>query len=106
MPVSVSPFVTRRRAFTGTVCAMLSMALLPSLGYAQVTFPSKPITLILPLAAGGAADALGRIWAEYATKQLGVPVVVDNRSGANGAVADTYAARHGAQPVFLQVPGL
>ena len=50
------------------------------------TYPSKPISLIVGFAAGGPGDATGRATAEALTKELGQPVVVDNRSGATGVV--------------------
>ncbi|MGH8428827.1 MAG: Bug family tripartite tricarboxylate transporter substrate binding protein [Solimonas sp.] len=75
-------------------------ALAPALGLAQA-FPSRPITLVVPLSAGGAADSLGRIWAEYASKQLGASVVVDNKAGANGAVGAAYVAKQPADGYTL-----
>ncbi len=53
-------------------------------------FPTKPIELIIPFAAGGSADIEGRIIAEAAEKTLGVPVVPINKPGAGGALAYTH----------------
>jgi tripartite-type tricarboxylate transporter receptor subunit TctC len=49
-------------------------------------FPSKPITLIVPFAAGGATDVVIRPLAEAARKHLGQPVIIENRPGGGGAV--------------------
>lgn len=76
-----------RRAFLAT-----SAVLVPALSGAQTAFPSKSITFVVPLAAGGAADALGRIWADFVSKQLGVAVVVDSRTGANGNIGAAFVA--------------
>ncbi|MGJ7546252.1 Bug family tripartite tricarboxylate transporter substrate binding protein [Variovorax sp. LT1R16] len=65
-------------------------------GHAQPAYPNKPITAVVPLPAGGAADSLARAWADYMTKALGQPVVIDNRAGANGSVAASYVARQPA----------
>lgn len=54
---------------------------------AQQPFPSRPITLIVPFGAGGSTDVTSRTLAEALSKQLGQPVVVDNKPGGSGAVA-------------------
>jgi tripartite-type tricarboxylate transporter receptor subunit TctC len=48
-------------------------------------YPMRPITLIVPFAAGGAADAIGRIMADGISKHAGQPVIVENIAGAGGA---------------------
>jgi tripartite-type tricarboxylate transporter receptor subunit TctC len=73
----------------GTICALgllsaLATILAPGSGNAQA-FPERPITLIVPFAAGGAADTTGRILAEGMGKVLGKAVVVENVGGAGGA---------------------
>jgi tripartite-type tricarboxylate transporter receptor subunit TctC len=50
------------------------------------TFPSRPLTMIVPFAAGGAADTTGRIMADAMARHLGRPVVVENVGGAGGAI--------------------
>lgn len=54
---------------------------------AQDNYPSKSIELVVPFTPGGAIDTHGRIVAEQLSKQLGVPVVVVNKPGANGNIA-------------------
>ena len=63
-----------------TIC----MVLLGTLATAQEKYPSKPITFIIPWPAGGTADASMRAIGESLSKNLGVPVIVENRSGASG----------------------
>jgi tripartite-type tricarboxylate transporter receptor subunit TctC len=68
-------------------------------------YPSKPITLIVPFQAGLSADLFLRVVAESASKHLGQPVVVDNRAGANSALAAT--ALHTGKPdgyLIAQMP--
>jgi putative tricarboxylic transport membrane protein len=48
-------------------------------------YPARPITMIVPFAAGGAADAIGRIMADGISKHIGQPVVIENIGGAGGA---------------------
>lgn len=71
-----------RRGFLGG----LAGAILARPATAQGRFPSRPIRLIVPWTAGGAADAHFRVLAEVASRPLGQPVVVENRPGANGTL--------------------
>src|SRR5256714_14694797 len=59
---------------------------------AQV-FPSRPITLIVPLAPGGSTDVIGRIMAEGMRTSLGQPVIVENVTGAGGTIGVGRLAR-------------
>src|SRR6478672_7140675 len=54
-------------------------------------YPARPITLIVPFAAGGAADAIGRIMADGISKHAGQPVIVENIAGAGGATGSARA---------------
>ncbi|MBC7432268.1 MAG: tripartite tricarboxylate transporter substrate binding protein [Rubritepida sp.] len=59
---------------------------------AQQAWPRRPITLIVPTPPGGATDLMGRVMAQSLGASLGVPVVVENRSGAAGVIATEQAA--------------
>ncbi|WP_066736476.1 tripartite tricarboxylate transporter substrate binding protein [Cupriavidus sp. D384] len=59
-------------------------------------YPTKPVTLIVPWAAGGSTDILARVLSEHLTKSLGQPVIVDNKPGASGNIGSAMVAR--AQP--------
>ena len=67
-------------------------ALLSELAGAQ-SYPSKTITIVVPTAPGGANDAMARIVAQGLSQKLGQPVIVDNKPGANGAIATEFVAR-------------
>ena len=56
-------------------------------------YPSKPITLVVPFAAGGPTDVVSRILGAAMTKSLGQTVVVENKTGAGGTIAATYVSR-------------
>ena len=56
-------------------------------------YPTKTVTIIVPTAPGGANDAMARIVAQGLSQKLGQPVIVDNKPGANGAIATEFVAR-------------
>lgn len=79
--------LTRRHAALAVAAALCTTA------FAQDKYPSKPITLIVPQAAGGANDAIARVVAQRLSEQMGQSVVVDNRPGAGGTLATAALAR-------------
>jgi tripartite-type tricarboxylate transporter receptor subunit TctC len=72
--------------------ALLATALLPTWAIAQGVWPSRPITLVVPYAPGGVADALARIIAPKLTAALGQSVIVENKAGGNGLIGSDYVA--------------
>jgi tripartite-type tricarboxylate transporter receptor subunit TctC len=70
---------------------------------AEEKYPSKPVTVIVPQAAGGANDAIARVIAQKLTEQLGQSFIVDNRTGAGGNVGTVAAARAKADGYTLMV---
>ncbi|MEY2952393.1 MAG: hypothetical protein RLZZ401_480 [Pseudomonadota bacterium] len=74
-----------------SLTAALAMAL-TSPAWAQA-WPEKSITIVVPTAAGGANDAMARILGQGLSVRLGKPVIVDNKAGANGAIASEFVAR-------------
>ncbi len=63
---------------------------------ALAEFPERPITLVIPFAAGGSTDLVGRLVAEEMSKNLGQQVVVENRGGAGGNLGAAYVAKAAA----------
>jgi tripartite-type tricarboxylate transporter receptor subunit TctC len=78
-------------ALTGTLALGLIAGAAPA--RAQESWPSRPLTMVVPFAAGGPVDLLGRIVAQYLGAQLGVPVVVENFPGAGGMPGSQRIAR-------------
>ncbi len=60
---------------------------------AQEAFPSRPMTLVVPWAAGGSTDTLGRVLAQSMGAELGQPMIVENRGGASGTLGHAHVAR-------------
>ncbi len=86
------------RAFLRSfVYGLIAASTLASIGstraQAQADFPNKPITLLIPFAAGGSTDVSARALAAVAEKSLGKPIVVVNRPGATGALALSELAK-------------
>lgn len=73
--------------------ALLAVAWVPQLASAQTTFPARQITIVVPTAAGGAADGAARNVASELALIAKQPVVIDNRPGAGGSIAAAYAAK-------------
>ena len=84
MPIS-------RRTLIASLGLGSAASVLPHQAFAA--FPDHPIRLIVPFAAGGNADIVGRIVGERISDTLGQPVVVDNRGGAGGSIGAEAVAR-------------
>lgn len=65
----------------------------PGLARAQGAYPNRPVVLVAPFSAGGASDIAARTLATHAPRFLGQPIVVENRTGASGAIGTQHVAR-------------
>jgi tripartite-type tricarboxylate transporter receptor subunit TctC len=83
--------ITRRHAVVATLALAASLA--AALPAAAQDFPSKPVTIVVPFAAGGGVDAIARLLAERLRTSLGQPVVVDNKPGASGMLGALQVVR-------------
>jgi tripartite-type tricarboxylate transporter receptor subunit TctC len=69
-------------------------AILATVAYASAAdYPTRPIKLVVPYAAGGPTDVLGRLVGEYLGRDLKQPVIVENKAGAQGAIGAEAVAR-------------
>jgi tripartite-type tricarboxylate transporter receptor subunit TctC len=106
----------KRRAVLQAAPALLG---LPGVAAAQAAYPNKPIRYIVPVAAGGGSDMVGRTVTERWGKQLGQTFVVENIGGGGGTIAcqttaraapdgatlmQGYVATHGTSPATRKVP--
>ena len=69
----------------------LALALLPGLSSAE--YPDQPIRIVVPFAAGGGTDVMGRMFGQKMSETWKVPVVVDNRPGAGGTIGSAAVAK-------------
>jgi tripartite-type tricarboxylate transporter receptor subunit TctC len=77
------------------LCVVL-LGLLASAPARGEDYPSRPITIVVSLAAGSGMDAIARLYAEKPSEAFGKPVIVENKPGA----ATTIAANHEGAPSF------
>jgi putative tricarboxylic transport membrane protein len=73
--------------------ALTGVALLASAAAHAQTYPSKPITIVVPFAPGSGTDTVSRLVGHYLGAALKQSIVIENKAGANGAIAATYVAR-------------
>ena len=82
----------RRSTLAGALSAALLLAA-PGLAMAQAAYPTKPITMIVPFPPGGLADLVARPVAEAMSRDLGQPVVIENKGGAGGGIGMAQVAK-------------
>jgi tripartite-type tricarboxylate transporter receptor subunit TctC len=83
----------QRRRICAVGAALVAVGFLAQPAAAADTYPNRPLRLIVPYAAGGNADIVGRIVADGLTTRLGQQVVVDNRAGGASIIGTELAAR-------------
>jgi tripartite-type tricarboxylate transporter receptor subunit TctC len=76
-----------------TVLAGAAALLVSTTPWAQGDFPSKPVRIVVPFAAGGSVDAASRLVGQKLAERLGKPVIVENRAGAGGTLGSEYVAK-------------
>ncbi|NLD54573.1 MAG: tripartite tricarboxylate transporter substrate binding protein, partial [Burkholderiaceae bacterium] len=79
-----------KRILAGAAAGLIGLA--PAAATAD-DYPSKPIRMVIPFAAGGTTDLLARAIAQHLSQAWGQPVVSENRTGANGIIAADMVAK-------------
>jgi tripartite-type tricarboxylate transporter receptor subunit TctC len=92
--IRTTPGPTRRSALRGgmALCLAAGLAGVAPAAFAQ-DYPAKEITFIVPGTAGGGMDVIARVVADQLSKELGQPIVVENKPGAGGNIAVDYVAK-------------
>ena len=86
--------ISRRKVLTGAA----ALSTMPAV--AQANFPTRPITLVVPFAAGGSTDVVSRIVGQKMGEILGQSIVIENRAGAGGNIGATPSPR----PILMATP--
>ena len=71
----------------------VALGFVATAAHAQGTYPTRPITLVVPFAAGGTTDVVARLMADHMSRTLGQQLVVENVTGAGGTVGVTRVSR-------------
>src|ERR1700694_366913 len=72
---------------------VLAVLIAASFGAAAQTYPARPVTFVVPYAAGGGTDLLARLLAQRLERRLGRPFVVENKAGSATVIAASALAR-------------
>ena len=86
--------IKRREFLAGLAAAGGLVRLTPT--YAQDAWPQRTVAIVVPFAAGGSADLLGRLLAQHLQAKFNVPFIVENRGGAGGSLGTAVAAKAAA----------
>ena len=104
--------MTRRfviNACAALLCVATTTASAQQPGAATSTagkFPDKPVRIIVTVPPGGASDFVARTLSESLAKELGAPVLIENKAGANGTIASAFVARSPADGYTLLQAGI
>src|SRR6266511_5131700 len=91
-----------RRRFLHLAAGAAALPVLPRIARAQA-YPTRPVTIIVPFAPGGATDVVGRIVGEYLSRMLGQQFVIENVAGAGGTTGTTRTMRASPDGYTIQV---
>lgn len=94
-----------RRRFLHMAAGAIALPSAARKAWAQ-TYPTRPITMIVPAAAGGPSDTIARIMGQHMQTTLGQPVVVENIAGANGTIGTARAVRSAPDGYTLSLGSL
>ena len=99
--------MSRRLFIKRARVALLAVAFAPLIGFAQdAAWPQKSVRIVVPFAAGGSSDALGRIVAQGLTEIFKQPFVIENRGGAGGVLGSQMVAKMPPDGYTLVVSGV
>ncbi len=83
--------ISRRTVTLGLLASGVALGS-PRIGFAQQAYPNRAVRIIVPFPAGGTADAMPRVVAEWLSRKWGQPVIIENRTGAAGNIgAEAFA---------------
>jgi tripartite-type tricarboxylate transporter receptor subunit TctC len=93
---------SRARSALISLSVIVAASALPDAGATE--YPARPIKLVVPYAAGGPTDLLGRLVGDFLSKDLKQPVIIENKAGAQGAIGAEAVARSEPDGYTLFIP--
>lgn len=90
---TIPTWISRRAAVATLASMFCCTALITPSVQAQIAFPTKPITMIVPFPPGGPTDLVARVIAQKMSESIGQPVIIDNKGGANGNLGAMVAVK-------------
>jgi tripartite-type tricarboxylate transporter receptor subunit TctC len=91
----------KKRLLLASVTAAAALLAMTGTAHAQAAYPDKPIKLVVPFAPGGSTDLAARLVAEFAGRELGQSIVVENKAGAGGSLGMEFVAKSRADGYTL-----
>ena len=85
-PTALPSAGSSRRSLVLGSAAAAALAALPTLGFAQAAWPSKPVRVIVPFPPGGLTDAYARSYCDFMSRKFGQPFNIENKTGAGGTL--------------------
>ncbi|MBC9205376.1 tripartite tricarboxylate transporter substrate binding protein [Roseomonas aerophila] len=95
-----------RRTLLATAPALLALPALVRPAAAQAAWPTRPVRMVVPFAAGGATDLSSRVVAQKLSELLGQPIVIENRPGAGGTLGVDNIAKSAPDGYSFAISGL
>jgi tripartite-type tricarboxylate transporter receptor subunit TctC len=92
---------TRMRRFLSHAVAVAAIAFAPCAIAQAPTYPDKPVSLVIPFTPGGGTDIVAKLVSQKLEAELGQPLVLEHKPGANGLVASQYVAQRNADGYTL-----
>ena len=96
----------RRRTLLAAGIAVAAFGVAPLAAQAQVKFPTKPVTIVVPYTPGGASDVQARIVAQKLNELWGQPVIIENKAGASASIGMQFVANAGPDGHTLVISDL
>ena len=82
----------------------MAISLMLGVGHAAAAdYPTRPIRLIVPLPAGSSTDVIARVLADTVSPKLGQQIIIDNKPGADGAIAASEVKRSAADGYVIML---
>lgn len=85
--------ITKKMALLTACTCIAALSGTQAIGQTTDSYPNRAIRIVVPFAPGGATDIIARVIGQKLSEQVGQPVVIDNKAGANGNIAAEYVAK-------------